>query len=72
MRQQDLMDFDVHIIFLFILSSRLFHCLPTQRKWLERLAKQIVHEVIVDREFVNNRFADHGGAKQLDKMPPIS
>ncbi|WP_210449427.1 type I restriction-modification system endonuclease [Vibrio crassostreae] len=42
--------------------------MPAQRKWLERLAKQLVHEVIVDREFVNQRFADRGGAKQLDKI----
>jgi type I restriction enzyme R subunit len=41
---------------------------PPQRKWLERLAKQLVHEVIIDHEFVNQRFADHGGAKQLDKV----
>jgi type I restriction enzyme R subunit len=39
-----------------------------QRKWLERLAKQLVHEVIIDRDFVNNRFAEQGGAKQLDKV----
>ncbi|MEZ8819246.1 type I restriction-modification system endonuclease [Vibrio sp. 10N.247.310.23] len=42
--------------------------MPAQRKWLDRLAKQLIHEVIVDREFVNQRFADHGGAKQLDKI----
>jgi type I restriction enzyme, R subunit len=42
--------------------------MPAQRKWLERLAKQLVHEVIIDRDFVNNRFADQGGAKQLDKI----
>ena len=42
--------------------------LPTQRKWLERLAKQLVHEVIIDRDFVNNRFGEQGGAKQLDKV----
>jgi type I restriction enzyme R subunit len=41
---------------------------PNQRKWLERLAKQLVHEVIIDREFVNNRFADDGGARQMDKI----
>lgn len=41
---------------------------PNQRKWLERLAKQLVHEVIIDREFVNQRFADDGGAKQMDKV----
>lgn len=39
-----------------------------QRKWLERLAKQLVHEVIIDRDFVNNRFGEQGGAKQLDKV----
>ncbi len=39
-----------------------------QRKWLERLAKQLTFEVIIDRQFVNNRFADKGGAKQLDRI----
>lgn len=42
--------------------------LPPQKKWLERLAKQLVYEVVIDREFVNQRFADHGGAKKLDKV----
>ena len=41
---------------------------PVQRKWLERLAKQLAFEVIIDRRFVNTRFADKGGAKQLDKV----
>ena len=41
---------------------------PNQRKWLERLAKQLVHEVIIDREFVNHRFADDGGARQMNKV----
>ena len=41
---------------------------PVQRKWLERLARQLVFEVIVDREFVNKRFAETGGASQLDKV----
>lgn len=39
-----------------------------QRKWLERLAKQLVFEVVVDHQFVNERFAQHGGAKQFDKV----
>lgn len=39
-----------------------------QRKWLDRLAKQLVHEVVLDRQFVNHRFADDGGAKHLDKI----
>lgn len=41
---------------------------PAQRSWLKRLATQLVHEVIIDREFVNNRFNEQGGAKQLDKV----
>ncbi|MDI9094696.1 type I restriction-modification system endonuclease [Providencia hangzhouensis] len=41
---------------------------PAQRKWLDRLAKQLVHEVIIDHEFVNNRFSEQGGAKQFDKI----
>lgn len=44
------------------------HWNPNQRKWLKRLATQLVHEVIIDREFVNHRFADDGGAKQMDKV----
>jgi len=39
---------------------------PNQRKWLERLAKQLVHEVVVDKEFINNCFANDGGAKRLN------
>ncbi|MDX7709448.1 type I restriction-modification enzyme R subunit C-terminal domain-containing protein [Aeromonas caviae] len=41
---------------------------PVQRKWLDRLARQLVHEVIVDRDFINERFADDGGAKRLDGL----
>lgn len=41
---------------------------PAQRKWLDRLAKQLVHEVIIDRDFVNNRFAEDGGAKRMDEV----
>ena len=41
---------------------------PNQRKWLERLAKQLVHEAVVDKEFVNHRFADHGGAKRFNAV----
>ncbi|WP_447956771.1 type I restriction-modification system endonuclease [Vreelandella sp. EE7] len=39
-----------------------------QRKWLQRLAKQLVHDVILDREAVNQLPALPGGAKQLDKV----
>lgn len=41
---------------------------PVQRKWLDRLAKQIKHELVLDRVFVNDAFANDGGAMQLDKM----
>ena len=39
---------------------------PNQRKWLERLAKQLVHEAVIDKAFVNHRFADQGGAKRFN------
>jgi type I restriction enzyme R subunit len=42
--------------------------MPNQRNWLERLSKQLVHEVIIDRDFINNRFGEKGGAKQFDKI----
>ena len=41
---------------------------PIQRKWLDRLAKQLKHETVVDKQFVNQRFADNGGSKQFDKV----
>ncbi len=42
--------------------------LPPQRKCLERLGKQLVHEVIIDHNFVNNAFAQEGGASRVDKL----
>jgi type I restriction enzyme R subunit len=39
-----------------------------QLKWLDRLAKQLVHEVIVDEQFINNRFADEGGINRFKKV----
>jgi type I restriction enzyme R subunit len=41
---------------------------PIQRKWLDRLAKQLSHEVVIDQHFVNRAFAQDGGAKRLDLM----
>lgn len=41
---------------------------PIQRKWLDRLAKQLALEVVLDPAFVNRAFAQDGGAKQLDKV----
>ncbi|WP_110707262.1 type I restriction-modification system endonuclease [Salinicola sp. CR57] len=40
----------------------------SQRKWLERLAKQLTHEVILDREAINRIPAFVGGARQLDRV----
>jgi len=37
-----------------------------QVKILERLAKQLTHETVLDRDFVNQAFATEGGAKTLD------
>jgi type I restriction enzyme R subunit len=41
---------------------------PVQRRWLDRLAKQLTHELVIDHAFVNAAFANDGGAKQLDKL----
>ncbi|MDO9049628.1 MAG: type I restriction-modification system endonuclease [Methylobacter sp.] len=41
---------------------------PVQRKWLDRLAKQLTHEIVIDQHFVNRAFARDGGAKRLDSM----
>ena len=42
--------------------------LRMQRKWLDRLVKELRHEVIVDRHFVNERFSDDGGTKLLETL----
>lgn len=39
-----------------------------QRKWLDRLAKQFTHEVVMDHQFVNQRFNADGGARQLNQV----
>ncbi|CAM4045849.1 type I restriction-modification system endonuclease [Psychrobacter arenosus] len=41
---------------------------PLQRKWLDRLAKQLQYETLVDKRFVNESFASQGGVKQFDKV----
>ena len=40
---------------------------PVQRRWLERLAKQLVHEVVLDQKQVNDAFRNDGGLKALDR-----
>jgi type I restriction enzyme R subunit len=42
--------------------------MPAQRRWLERLAKQLVFEVIIDRDTINQMPAFTGGARQLNKV----
>ncbi|MFS1523940.1 type I restriction-modification system endonuclease [Microbulbifer sp. 2304DJ12-6] len=44
------------------------HWNTAQRRWLERLAKQLTHEVIIDRDTINKLPAFQGGARQLDKV----
>jgi type I restriction enzyme R subunit len=39
-----------------------------QRRWLDRLSKQLTHEVVIDQQFVNQRFSADGGAKKLNAM----
>ncbi|SDK51826.1 type I restriction-modification system endonuclease [Microbulbifer yueqingensis] len=39
-----------------------------QRKWLQRLAKQLTHEVVIDRETINQMPAFEGGARRLNKV----
>jgi len=39
-----------------------------QRKWLDRLAKQLTLEVVIDQQFVNRAFARDGGAKRLNSL----
>jgi type I restriction enzyme R subunit len=39
-----------------------------QRRWLKRLAQQLVHEVVMDREVVQRVFGGDGGAPQLDRL----
>ncbi|MCG7971869.1 MAG: type I restriction-modification system endonuclease [Candidatus Thiodiazotropha taylori] len=41
---------------------------PVQRKWLNRLAKQLVHEIVIDSRFINDLPAFQGGVKQLNKI----
>ncbi|WHM98456.1 type I restriction-modification enzyme R subunit C-terminal domain-containing protein [Citrobacter freundii] len=39
-----------------------------QKRWLERLAKQLVHEVVLDKNFVNHLFSADGGTKKLNSL----
>ena len=39
-----------------------------QRSWLDRIAKQLRHETVVDASFLNEAFRQQGGIKQVDKV----
>ena len=41
---------------------------PVQRRWLKRLAEQLVHEVVMDRDVVQRNFDADGGAPRLDNL----
>lgn len=41
---------------------------PVQRRWLDRLSKQLTLEMVLDHAFVNQRFASDGGARKLNAM----
>jgi type I restriction enzyme R subunit len=40
---------------------------PVQRRWLDRLARQLVHEVVIDTQQVNDAFRVDGGIKSLNR-----
>lgn len=40
---------------------------PIQRKVLDNLASQLIHEVIIDADLINHIFSDVGGFKGMDK-----
>lgn len=39
-----------------------------QQKWLDRLAKQLVHDVIIDQTAINERFSRDGGYKRFNTV----
>lgn len=41
---------------------------PAQRKWIERLGNQLVHEVVIDRDFLQRAAAPSGGLKLLEAV----
>ncbi len=65
---EPLIPFEQRVAHAMLKTYQSHNWLPAQSKWLERLAKQLVHEVIIDRDFVNNRFAEQGSAKQLNRV----
>jgi len=48
--------------------NQLTNWTQVQKMWLDRLAKQLTHEVIVDRTFINQAFAEDGGFSSLNSL----
>lgn len=46
----------------------LHNWMPAQRSWLDRIAKQLKHETVVDHNFLNEAFRQQGGIRQVDKV----
>ncbi len=40
----------------------------SQRKWLERLSKQLCHEAVIDEVFINRTFSQEGGVKFFNRV----
>ena len=42
---------------------------PNQRRWLNRIAKQVIQEIVLDKESLDNSpaFKRHGGFKSINK-----
>lgn len=39
---------------------------PVQKRWLERIEKQLINEIILDRDRISEIFAKDGGSQRLD------
>ncbi|WP_027013818.1 type I restriction-modification system endonuclease [Comamonas composti] len=39
-----------------------------QRQWLDRIARQLKHETVIDESFLNTVFAPDGGTPRVDKL----
>tara|TARA_R110001583_G_C5669615_1_gene410594 strand:- start:5084 stop:8581 length:3498 start_codon:yes stop_codon:yes gene_type:complete len=63
-----LVSFEQRVVHAMQKIYNLYSWSPVQRKWLDRLAKQLTHEVVIDQQFVNGVFAQDGGAKRLDAL----
>ncbi len=44
---------------------------PVQQKWLDRLASQFAHEVVLNQQFLNHRLNAGGGVKQLNLIHQV-